>query len=158
MAGKAVERFRAAAGALGVQVEVRTFPQGTRTAQDAARAVGCAVGQIVKSLVFMADGEPVIALTSGSNRADPGRLATLVAAREVRQATAAEVRAATGFAIGGIPPFGHAAAHKTLVDRDLMAFDVVWSAAGSPDTTFPIAPGELIAASGGTVAEFGCPS
>jgi len=149
------ERFEEAARDRGLSLQIRRFPEGTRTAADAARAVGCEVGQIVKSLVFMADGRPFLALTSGANRADPARLARLLGAREVRTANAEEARTATGFAIGGTPPFGHPVPLEVIVDRDLMGFDAVWAAAGTPDTVFPIGPQDLLRVCGGRVAEFG---
>ena len=138
------DRFASAAAALGLTLEIHRFPQGTRTAVDAARAVGCELGQIVKSLVFVADGEPFLALTSGANRADPERLAATLGARDVRPASADEARAATGFAIGGTPPFGHPTTLRVLVDRDLLGHDVVWAAAGTPDSVFPIPPSDLV--------------
>ena len=149
----AIDRFLAAAGPLGLHPDVRRFPEGTKTAQDAAVAVGCAVGQIVKSLVFMADGRPVIALTSGANRADPKRMAELLAASTVRRADAEEARGATGFGIGGTPPFGYPRPLTVLVDRDLMEHELLWAAAGTPDAVFPITPDQLVGASGGSVAE-----
>ena len=106
MAG-AVERFRRAAEAQGLSPDIRTFPEGTKTADAAAKAVGCDVAQIVKSLVFVVDGRPLVALTSGANRADPDRLAALKGAGGARRATPEEAREATGFSIGGTPPFGH---------------------------------------------------
>jgi prolyl-tRNA editing enzyme YbaK/EbsC (Cys-tRNA(Pro) deacylase) len=142
-----VERFREAAVALGLTPEIREFPEGTRTARDAAAAVGCEVGQIVKSLVFMAGTEPVLALTSGPNRADTHRLSALLGEVSVRQADAEEARAATGYAIGGTPPFGHPRPLRVLCDRDLLAYDEVWAAAGTPRAVFPISPQELIRAS-----------
>jgi prolyl-tRNA editing enzyme YbaK/EbsC (Cys-tRNA(Pro) deacylase) len=148
------ERFEQAVRAAGLSVEIRRFPSGTRTAADAARAVGCDIGQIVKSLVFVADGSALVALTSGENRADPGRLAALLGADEVRRATADEARDATGFAIGGTPPFGHPRPLRVFVDADLLRFDVLWAAAGMPDSVFPITPAELVAAAGGAVADF----
>ena len=143
------DRFASAAAALGLTLEIHRFPQGTRTAVDAARAVGCELGQIVKSLVFVADGEPFLALTSGSNRADPERLAATLGARDVRPASADEARAATGYAIGGTPPFGHPTPLRVLVDRDLLGHDVVWAAAGTPDSVFPIPPQDLVRAARG---------
>jgi hypothetical protein len=104
---KAIERFLEAATVLGHPVDVRRFQEGTKTAPDAARAIGCEVGQIVKSLVFVADGEPLLALTSGANRVDVGRLATRAGASAARRADPEEARAATGFAVGGTPPFGY---------------------------------------------------
>ena len=140
---KAIDRFLEAAGVLCHPVDVRRFPEGTKTAQDAARAIGCEVGQIVKSLVFIADGWPLLALTSGANRVDVERLAGLSGAGEVRRATPEEARTATGFAVGGTPPFGHPERVRTFLDRDLLAFDEVWAAAGSPDSVFGTTPEEL---------------
>ena len=140
---RAVSRVEEAARQLGLSIDVRRFPQGTRTAADAARAVNCEVGQIVKSLVFVADGEPFLALTSGANRADVGKLAGLVGASEVRRASPEEARAATGFAIGGTPPFGHPAPLRVLVDRDLLAYEEVWAAAGAPDAVFELSTKRL---------------
>jgi prolyl-tRNA editing enzyme YbaK/EbsC (Cys-tRNA(Pro) deacylase) len=139
----AIDRFVESARALGHPVEVRRFPEGTKTAADAARAIGCDVGAIVKSLVFYADGTPVLVLTSGANRVDTGRLAGLLGAAEVRRATADEVREATGFAVGGTPPFGHPQRVRTLLDRDLLAYGEVWSGAGAPDAVFGASPQEL---------------
>jgi prolyl-tRNA editing enzyme YbaK/EbsC (Cys-tRNA(Pro) deacylase) len=150
---KAIDRFLEAARVLGRPVEVRRFPEGTKTAQDAARAVGCDVGQIVKSLVFVADDRPVLALTSGANRVDTVRLAALTGARAVRRASPEEARSATGFAVGGTPPFTTTPV-PTFIDETLMAFDAVWAAAGAPDAVFPISPRELVRASGGTVVAF----
>jgi prolyl-tRNA editing enzyme YbaK/EbsC (Cys-tRNA(Pro) deacylase) len=151
---RAPERFARAAERLGLSPEVRRFPQGTRTALDAARAIGCDVGQIVKSLVFVADGQPILALTSGANLADTKRLAVLVGATEVRRANGEEVREATGFAIGGTPPFGHRWKLPVLMDRDLQSHEVLWAAAGTPDSVFPILPGDLLRTTGGQVADF----
>jgi prolyl-tRNA editing enzyme YbaK/EbsC (Cys-tRNA(Pro) deacylase) len=139
---------------LGLALEVREFPQGTRTAEDAARAIGCQVGQIVKSLVFVAGTEPFLALTSGGNRADPARLSDLLGGVPVRRATAEEAREATGYAIGGTPPFGHPRALRVLLDRDLLGFDRIWAAAGTPNAVFPIAPQELHRVSGAQEADF----
>ncbi len=150
----AVDRFREAARVLGQDLDVRRFPQGTRTAGDAARAIGCDVGQIVKSLVFTAEGRAVLALTSGANRVDPVALAASVGASSARMANADEVRAATGFAIGGTPPFGHPSALPTFLDPDLLAHAEIWAAAGTPDSVFRTTPNELLAATGATVADF----
>ena len=147
-ASRSVERFREAAAALGLQPEVREFPEGTRTARDAATAIGCQEGQIVKSLVFVAGTEPILALTSGPNRADTDRLSELAGGVPVRRADADEARQATGFAIGGTPPFGHPRQLRVLCDRDLLAYEEVWAAAGTPRTVFPIAPKDLLRASG----------
>lgn len=136
----------------GLELEIRQFPQGTRTADDAARAIGCQVGQIVKSLVFMADEQPVLALVSGADRIDTDRLASAVGAATTRRATGDEARSATGFAIGGVPPFGHVAALTVLVDPALLEHEVLWAAAGLPDAVFPIRPDDLVRVSGGRVA------
>jgi prolyl-tRNA editing enzyme YbaK/EbsC (Cys-tRNA(Pro) deacylase) len=150
----AIERFGEAATAAGLSLEITRFTEGTRTAADAARAIGCEVGQIVKSLVFMADGRPFLALTSGSNRADPERLAGLVGARDVHRANPEEAREATGYAIGGTPPFGHPRNLAIVFDRDLLSYEVVWAAAGTPDSVFPIAPGKLLRITKGQVGDF----
>jgi prolyl-tRNA editing enzyme YbaK/EbsC (Cys-tRNA(Pro) deacylase) len=154
MSSRSVDRVVAAATGRGLTVDVRRFPEGTKTAQDAARAVGCDVGQIVKSLVFVADGEPFLALTSGSNRADPAKLATVLGADRVRRADAEEARAATGFGIGGTPPFGHPRPLRVLIDRDLLAHDEVWVAAGTPDSVFALSPDDLVRAAGAEPAKF----
>ena len=145
-------RVLAAGASAGLAIEVRRFPEETRTAAEAARAVGCDVAQIVKSLVFMVDGEPVIALLSGADQLDPSRLAAATGASEVRRADADEARAATGFAIGGVPPFGHARPLTVLIDERLLAHDVVWAAAGLPDAVFKVAPRDLQAAAGARLA------
>jgi len=123
----------------------REFPEGTRTAQDAAAAIGCEVGQIVKSLVFVRDDEPVLVLCSGANTVDAQRLG-------LHKADADLVRRATGFSIGGVPPYGHPAPLETLIDEDLMGYDEIWAAAGTPRSVFPLTPAELAERSGGTVA------
>ena len=124
---------------------VREFPQGTRTAADAAAAIGCEVGAICKSLVFRVGEEPLLVIASGANRVDEGRFGA-------EKADAAFVRDQTGFAIGGVPPFGHVRAIETIVDEDLLAYVTVWAAAGTPSSVFPIAPAELVARTGGRVA------
>jgi prolyl-tRNA editing enzyme YbaK/EbsC (Cys-tRNA(Pro) deacylase) len=149
----ATDRFLERAAALGVDVQPRRFPDGTRTAQDAAAAVGCDVAQIVKSLVFIADARPVLVLTSGANRVDEAKLAAATGASEVRKATADEVRAATGYAIGGTPPFGHDTRLEVLCDEYLLHHDVVWAAAGTPMDVFDLSPSTLLAASGASRAD-----
>ena len=151
--GRAVERFLAEASALGLSPEVREFPEGTKTAVDAARAIGCEVSQIVKSLVFVAGTEPFLALTSGPNRADEKRLSELMGGRPVRRADANEARSATGFAIGGTPPFGHSRPLRVFCDRDLLLHREVWAAAGTPNTVFPITPEDLLRVSGAEPAD-----
>jgi prolyl-tRNA editing enzyme YbaK/EbsC (Cys-tRNA(Pro) deacylase) len=123
-------------------ITVKSFPDGTRTATDAARAVGCELGQIVKSLVFVAGGRPVVALVSGANRLDERRLGAM-AGEPVTKADAETARAATGYAIGGVPPFGHATEVRVFMDRDLLGYGVVWAAAGRPDSVFEIEPERL---------------
>ena len=150
--------FVDAAAGLGIRVEPRTFPEGTRTADDAAAAIGVDVGQIVKSLAFRAvhadgSGFVVMALVSGSNRLDAAALAAAADADHTARAAAGEVRAATGYAIGGVPPFCHATTLPVFVDRHLLDHDEVWAAAGTPNDVFPLSPDELVRASGGTVAD-----
>ena len=139
-----------AAAASGVTIEPRAFPEGTKTAADAAAAIGVEVGQIVKSLVFLVDGEPVMALVAGDNQLDEKKLGALRGGK-VARADADAVRAATGFPIGGVPPLGHAL--PVLVDEDLLRWDEVWAAAGTWTDVFPIAPDELVRVSGGLVAD-----
>ncbi len=127
------------------------------TAEQAADAIGCEVDQIVKSLVLMADDTPVVALVSGVNRVDLARLASAVGAEQARMATPDEVRDATGFAVGGTPPFGHEQPLRTVVDPALLDHDRVWAAAGAPDATFPIGPDALVRLSGATVQELDGP-
>lgn len=154
MAGsEAPQRFAAAVAGLGLDLEVRRFPQGTRTAVDAAAAVGCELGQIVKSLVFLCDGEPVLALTSGSRRVDTGLLGEVLGGA-ITRADADAVRRATGYAIGGTPPFGHDRSLRTVVDIALMQYERVWAAAGTPETVFEIPSTELLRCTSGTVADF----
>jgi prolyl-tRNA editing enzyme YbaK/EbsC (Cys-tRNA(Pro) deacylase) len=143
-----------AGGALGVTVEPREFPEGTRTAADAAAAIGCALGQIVKSLLFTVDGETVVALVSGENQLDVVKLgAAAGSTTKAARADADAVRAATGFPIGGVPPFGHATDLRVFVDTDLLQYDVVWAAAGTPHTVFAVTPDALVAATHGTVTD-----
>jgi prolyl-tRNA editing enzyme YbaK/EbsC (Cys-tRNA(Pro) deacylase) len=145
------EQVAAAAATLGLDIEVRAFPEGTRTAEDAAAAIGCDVAQIVKSLVFVVDDEPVLALVGGADRLDEVRLAAATGGEHVRRASAEEARAATGYAVGGVPPFGHATALRCFVDDALLAHDVVWAAAGTPTHVFAAEPQALVAAAGATV-------
>ncbi len=140
---------------VGLDMRVTQFEHSTRTAEDAAAAVGCQVGQIVKSLVFVVDGQPTMALVSGDNRLDTGKLALAcgVGKKKVKRAEADIVRQATGFAIGGIPPFGHATEMTCYIDQDLTRFDEIWAAAGTPNTVFPITPDELARVTRGTVVD-----
>jgi prolyl-tRNA editing enzyme YbaK/EbsC (Cys-tRNA(Pro) deacylase) len=146
-------RFAAALDDGGLDVEVRAFPESTRTAAEAASAIGCDVAQIVKSLVFDAAGKPTMVLVDGASSVDEQRLAGELGVDAVRRADPDTVRAATGYAIGGVPPFGHATPVPVLVDPGLLEHDVVWAAAGTPNTVFPIAPGALVEAAGATVVE-----
>lgn len=139
----ALERFRTAAEAEGLAVEPVAFPDGTRTAADAAAAVGCELAQIVKSLVLVGDGAPLLVLTSGANRVDEAALARRLGREELRMASASEAREATGYAIGGTPPLGHATDLPVLIDEDLLAFDEVWAAAGTATHVFAVAPQRL---------------
>lgn len=144
--------MRAFASAYGVALEVTRFPEGTRTAADAAKRVGVVIGQIVKSLVFVASDETIVVLCSGASRVDESKLAH-VAGTSVRRATADEAKDATGYAIGGVPPFGYARECRVLCDHGLLAFEVVWAACGLPDAVFPIAPRDLVRLSGATVTD-----
>jgi prolyl-tRNA editing enzyme YbaK/EbsC (Cys-tRNA(Pro) deacylase) len=126
---------------LGVQSEVRELADSTRTAQEAADAVGVEVGQIVKSLVFVDDAGPLLCLCAGDRRVDIAKLG-----EGVRQARGDEVREATGFAIGGVPPLGHDRPVRTVVDSSLRRFDTVWCAGGTPHAVFPVETEALIAA------------
>jgi prolyl-tRNA editing enzyme YbaK/EbsC (Cys-tRNA(Pro) deacylase) len=150
----AIERFTEAARELGIEPGIRRFPEGTKTAADAARAIGCDLAQIVKSLVFMADDRPLIAFTSGANRVDQAKLAGVASTSVARRATPEEARAATGFAVGGTPPFGHPAPVRSFLDPALLAFQEVWAAAGAPDAVFPLTPAELQGATGAETADF----
>lgn len=142
-----------AARALGVEIEVHVRTQSTRTAEEAAAACGCSVAQIVKSLVFRrkASGKALLFLVAGDNRLDESLAAALVG-DSLERPDGRSVREATGFAIGGIPPFGHATSLETIMDEDLLAHDVVWAAAGAPNAVFAIAPHKLRAATGAKVA------
>lgn len=139
----AVARVLAALEAAGIQVAVKEFAESTRTAEEAAGAVGTSVGQIVKSLVFLAGEQPILALVSGANRADVQKLGAAAGA-PITRADAATVRTATGFAIGGVPPLGHTPPLPVYLDRDLLAYETVWAAAGTPNAVFRITPSELV--------------
>ncbi len=146
----AATRFTEAANGLGFPVEVLTMDQSTHTALEAAGAVGCEVGAIVKSLVFLADGEPLLVLASGPNRVDTDLLGELFSC-EISKADARLVKEATGYSIGGVPPFGHPKRLRTLIDADLLRYAVVWAAAGSPTAVFSIEPDSLIELTAGEV-------
>jgi Cys-tRNA(Pro) deacylase len=147
-----VERVVAAASERGLDVEIREFPEGTRTAAEAAAAIGVEVGQIVKSLVFGHDDEVVMALVSGANQLDESALSALAGGGAVHRVDADRVRAATGYPIGGVPPFGHHEVLRTWIDEDLLSFGVVWAAAGTWNHVFAVPPDDLVRVSGGRVA------
>ena len=143
-----IQRVVDAAARKGVTLDVRVFSESTHTAQDAAGAVDAELGQIVKSLVFVAPAdagalEPILCLVSGPNRVDLARLAAVTGEPEVRRASANEARELTGFTIGGIPPFGFGRSIRVVMDPDLGRFPIVWAAAGTPTAVFPVAPGTL---------------
>ena len=140
-----------AAITLGVEIEVRRFPEGTKTAADAAAAIGVDVGQIVKSLVFAVDGEVVMALVSGRNQLDERKLAAAAGGSKAKRVDADIVREATGYPIGGVPPFGLATDLAVYVDPDLLGYDEVWAAAGTWNDVFGIAPSALVEATSATV-------
>ena len=146
-----VERVVRVAAERGLTIDVRRFPEGTRTAADAASAIGCEIGQIVKSLVFIAGGQATVVLVRGDHRVDPERLAKAVDAPATRRAMPQEASEATGFSIGGIPPFGHVDPLPVLVDEGLLRHEIVWAAAGLADAVFAITPGDLVRIAGGRV-------
>jgi prolyl-tRNA editing enzyme YbaK/EbsC (Cys-tRNA(Pro) deacylase) len=152
----AIRRVLEAARAHGESLDVTVFGVSTHTAADAAAALGVELGQIVKSLVFVVpaesgEPEPVVCLVSGPDRVDVPRLAEAVTAPHIRRATASEAHALTGFAIGGIPPLGHRRPTRVVMDPNLMAWDVVWAAAGTPRAVFPVAPRTLGSMAGASV-------
>ena len=148
-----VERVVAAANAAGLHIEVRQFPEGTRTALEAAAAIGVSVGQIVKSLVFGVDDEIVMALVSGANTLDESLLAVAAGGQRCARVDADAVREATGFPIGGVPPFGHSTPLRVFIDPDLLQYDEVWAAAGTWHDVFGIEPHKLVEASGGVITD-----
>lgn len=125
------------------EAQVHVFPEGTKTAEDAANAIGCEVAAIVKSLVFVVGDEPVVALVPGDLRLDTNKLSTVAGGGKVRRASLEEVRAATGYAAGGTPPFGHDTPLRVFADPALKRHDPVWAAAGTPTTVFPISIPDL---------------
>lgn len=147
-----MERVRAALAEAGLADVIVEFPAGTRTSADAAAAVGCTVAQIAKSMVFRAGNRAVVVITSGANRVDAGKVAELLGVA-VQRADANWVRDATGFAVGGVSPIGHLAPPLLLFDRDLLAFDQVWAAAGSPSHVFAVAPDLLARITGALIAD-----
>jgi prolyl-tRNA editing enzyme YbaK/EbsC (Cys-tRNA(Pro) deacylase) len=138
---------------LGYKCEVIEFQETTRTSVDAAARVGCSLGQIVKSLIFRGkiSGKPILILTSGANRVDTKKIAGLIG-EKIDRADPEFVRSCTGFAIGGIPPLGHLSAIETILDEDLLSYDYLWAAAGTPNAVFKLSPQELLSMSSAKVA------
>jgi len=137
-------------GAAGLHSQVRTLADSTRTAAEAAAALGCEVGAIASSLVFLADGEAIVVLTSGSHRVDTALLASQIAATEITRASADDVRRATGQPIGGVAPVGHPAPVPTYIDVELKKHGELWAAAGTPHSVFEISYDDLLALTGAT--------
>ena len=150
---KNVVRVIEAGRELGLVVEPRRFPEGAKTAVDAANAIGCEVAQIVKSLIFGVDGEIVLAYVSGVNQLDEQKLARAAGGMMCQRVDADVVREATGFPIGGVPPIGHATPLRVFIGPDLLVHEVVWAAAGTWHDVFPLPPHELVRVSGGVVVE-----
>lgn len=140
---------------MGLDITIQEFEAGSRTAEDAAKAVGCPVAQIVKSLLFIVNGQPTMALVSGANRLDEKKLAALcgVGKKKVKRSNAETARDVTGFAIGGVPPFGHNSKLPTYIDQDFLLFDIIWAAAGTPNAVFAITPEDLVKVTDGIVAD-----
>ncbi len=151
-ASPSVQRVQEALERLGLDARIREMAQATRTSADAARALGCEVGQIAKSLVFRGSesGRPVLVIASGANRVDETRVAALIG-ETIGKADAAFVRETTGFAIGGVPPVGHRTAMTTLIDEDLLRHERIWAAGGTPNSIVPLTPAELVRISAGRV-------
>jgi prolyl-tRNA editing enzyme YbaK/EbsC (Cys-tRNA(Pro) deacylase) len=149
-----VDRFRAAVAPLGLHPEIREFDESTHTAAEAAAAIGCPVAAIVKSLVFEAGGAPLLVLVSGPNRVDTAALGARLGV-DIGKADAALVKSATGYSIGGVPPLGLSSPLRTVMDEDLLELDVVWAAAGSATSVFPIDPADLARLTGAEVAPVG---
>jgi prolyl-tRNA editing enzyme YbaK/EbsC (Cys-tRNA(Pro) deacylase) len=147
------ERVTAALRDGGADGAVRELSDSARTAVEAASALDVAVGAIVKSLVFAADGSPVLVLASGDHQVDTAKVAVIVGAATVKRADVDLVRSATGFAIGGVAPVGHPQPLRTVVDRHLASYEVLWAAAGTPHTVFPTTYEELLRLTGGTAAD-----
>ena len=146
------QRVQDALAALGLAGRVIELPASTRTAQEAADAVGCSIGQIVKSLVFRGaqTDKPILVVASGANRVNEARLGEL-AGEPIAKADAAFVRAQTGFAIGGVAPLGHPAPIETYIDEDLLQYAEIWAAAGTPNAVFALSPADLQTMTGGRV-------
>ena len=148
-----VVRVVSAAKERGLEINTKRFPEGTKTAADAAAAIGVTVGQIVKSLVFGVDGEIVMALVSGSNQLDEKKLALAAGGAKCARVDADAVREATGYPIGGVPPFGHTTQLRVFVDPDLLQYDEVWAAAGTWNDVFGAAPADIVRVAGGVITD-----
>jgi len=148
-----VVRVVEAARALGLEIVPRRFPDGTKTAADAAAAIGVELGQIVKSLIFAVDGEVVLAYVSGANQLDEKKLALAAGGLKCARVDADVVRQATGFPIGGVPPFGHSTQLRVFVDPDLLQYDEVWAAAGTWNDNFGASPADIVRVAGGVVTD-----
>jgi prolyl-tRNA editing enzyme YbaK/EbsC (Cys-tRNA(Pro) deacylase) len=149
----AAQRIQDLLASRGLPHQVVEFTQTTRSAADAAAAIGCTVAQIAKSILVKAgSGSPVLVIASGPNRVDEAKVAAALG-EPIGKADADFVRAATGFAIGGVPPLGHAQPARTLIDSDLLALETIWAAAGTPNAVFQLTPDELVAMTGGKVAD-----
>lgn len=153
---RSMTRFDDALRELGLtelHSQIRRFPDATRTAAEAAAALGCELSEICKSLIFAADGVPVLVLMDGASRVDVELVRRELGAEKVTRADADVVRETTGYAIGGVPPFGHRTKTRVLADRSLLGHDVVWAAAGNPHAVFPMAPKDLVAQAGATLVD-----
>ncbi len=150
------QKVQAALKSLGLSLQVRELPDSTRTAPEAAQAVGCQVGQIVKSLVFRTrdSQRPILVIASGANRVNEKRMAEYLG-EPIEKADAGFVRQHTGFVIGGVPPVGHAERLETFVDQDLLQYAEIWAAAGTPNAVFPLSPADLVKMTGGRVVGIG---
>ena len=152
---QSVIRVRETLSLLGARGEVRALDDSARTAKEAAAALGIEVGQIASSLIFLADGEPVLVVASGGHRVDTVQLAAVLEVNAITKADADDVRRATGFAIGGVAPVGHPEPLRTVVDIALSKYDEVWAAGGHPHYVFPTSYDELLRITGGQAAEVG---
>jgi prolyl-tRNA editing enzyme YbaK/EbsC (Cys-tRNA(Pro) deacylase) len=141
---RAAEFRERAAERYGLEVEVHEFDEGTKTAADAADAVGCDVAQIASSIVMLADGKPIVVVTSGANRVDEAKVGEEFGTEEVRMADAEEIRGTLGWSIGGVPPICHETDVPILFDETLSGFETVWAAAGTSEAVFPIDPDRLV--------------
>ncbi len=148
-----VELVVAAGLAIGIDVQPREFSESTRTAAEAAAAIGVELGQIVKSLIFVVDEQPVLALVSGDRQLDEKKLAAAAGGTVSRRPDAEVVRAVTGFPVGGVPPFGHTSDLPVFFDQDLLRFEEVWASAGTPHVNFAADPRQLADATGGRVVD-----